>query len=271
MRNLLIFFIRIKFIALSKLSPARAVKKAVKVFFTPRKHALKPVEYEIKKVAVKKELNSGAIYYTWGEGRPVVFIHGWEGRATQVSSILNELKYEYQVIAVDAPAHGDSPGTMSHPGLFVDTLFELVDEIGPVHAIVGHSMGGGSAVYAAMSGIEAERIISIAGPSNFFDVVDGFANFIGLKGKAKLDFLSFSERFVGIPYMQMTPEDFTYNPTPSLLILHDELDNEIDIRHAMSYDQSLPNLKVEVSRGLGHRKILYSEETARKISNFLKV
>lgn len=270
MKAILIFFIRIKFTLLSYFSPEKAVKEAVKLFFTPRRHAMRKVEHEIKETALKKELSSGAIYYSWGEGKPVVFIHGWEGRSTQVSSILKELKDEYKVIAVDAPAHGDSPGIMSHPGLFVDTLFELIEEVGPVHAIIGHSMGGGSAVYAAIKGIEAERIISIAGPSNFFDIVDNFAKFIGLQDKARFDFLSFSERFVGIPYRQMTPEDFTHNPTPSLLVLHDELDKEINVQHATSYEKNLPNIKVEISKGLGHRKILHAEKTVNKVSEFLK-
>jgi hypothetical protein len=269
MNAFVIFLLRIKYSVLSYFSSEKAVKSALALFFTPRRHPLKPIEEDIKKKANKAVLKSGTVYYSWGEGKPVVFLHGWEGRATQVSSILAKLGSEYQVIAIDAPAHGESEGEISHPKMFVDALYELLEEIGPVHAIIGHSMGGGSALYAASKGVDANKIVSIAGPSNFLHVVNAFATFIGLKKEAKSRFLSEVEAYVGIPYVQLNSDSFLDSPTRSILLLHDEDDVEVSVSHAKAFDTSLGNVRVEISRGLGHRKILYSKETVEAIARFL--
>ena len=269
MNTLIVFFLRLKYGLLSYLSPKRAVRSALSMFFTPRRHPGKPIEEQIKKEAKKAQLKSGVVYYTWGEGKPIVFLHGWEGRATQVSSILGKLAGDYQVVAIDAPAHGESKGEISHPRMFVDALYELLEEIGPVHAIIGHSMGGGSALYAASKGINASKIVSIAGPSNFLHVVEAFATFIGLKKEAKSNFLNEVESYVGIPYLQLNSDSFLNQPTQSILLLHDEDDIEVSVSHARAFDTSFGNVKVEITRNLGHRKILYAKVTADTIARFL--
>lgn len=262
-------YLRLKYRLLSLFAPGLAVKSAIGLFFTPRRHMPKPVEDTIKERATKGVLGSGVTYYRWGEGDVVVFIHGWEGRGTQVSAMLDTLTKNFQVIAIDAPAHGESGGVTSHPNLFVKSLFELVEKVGPVHAIVGHSMGGGSAVYAAATGIKTAKVVSIAGPSNFLDVVTAFANFIGLFGKAKNAFLDHVEDFVGIPFEPIASKLSGQKNPPSLLVLHDESDKEVPVEHAKAYLSGPTRATVSLSQGLGHRKILYAPETAQKVNEFL--
>lgn len=239
------------------------------MFFTPRRHPAKPIEEQIKQQATKHKLANGVVYYSWGEGKPVVFIHGWEGRATQVSSLLKKLGAKYRIIAIDAPAHGESEGNLSHPKYFVDALFDVISTVGPVHAIIGHSMGGGSATYAASQGIQSDNIVSISGPSNFLHVVNDFARFIGLTGGAKSLFLSHVESTVGIPYTQLDPSLFPSNPKPRFLAIHDEHDVEVPVTHAKAFKQDDDNVVIKITKGLGHRKILFAEETTDTVMSFL--
>lgn len=269
MKKLMLMLLRIQFKILSIVSPQLAVNRASLLFFTPRRHPAKPIEIQIKQQASKHKLASGVVYYSWGVGKPVVFIHGWEGRATQVSSLLEKLGTKYRVIAIDAPAHGDSEGNLSHPKYFVDALFEVISTVGPVHAIIGHSMGGGSATYAASKGIECDNIVSIAGPSNFLHVVNDFARFIGLSGSARKQFLSHVESTVGIPYTQLDPSLFPANPKPGFLAIHDEYDVEVPVSHAKMFKQDADDVLIKITRGLGHRKILFAEETSDTIMAFL--
>ncbi|WP_146909020.1 alpha/beta fold hydrolase [Arenimonas daejeonensis] len=77
----------------------------------------------------------------------------------------------YQLIALDAPAHGRSPGAEADPVVFADALQEVAAELGPLHAVVGHSMGGASALYALSRGLDSGRSVAIAAPAGLAGVL----------------------------------------------------------------------------------------------------
>src|SRR5690606_37822905 len=62
----------------------------------------------------------------WGrEGPLVLALHGWEGRAAQFRTLAARLvPMGYRVLALDAPAHGRSPGREADPVVFADALQE---------------------------------------------------------------------------------------------------------------------------------------------------
>ena len=81
-------------------------------------------------------------------------LHGWEGRAAQFQPLASRLvPLGFQVVALDAPAHGRSPGREADPVVFADALQEAAAELGDVHAVVGQSMGGASVLYALSRGL----------------------------------------------------------------------------------------------------------------------
>jgi non-heme chloroperoxidase len=88
------------------------------------------------------------IYYKdWGEGRPVVFSHGWplDGDAWD-AQMLFLLGHGYRVIAHDRRGHGRSsqPAGGNEMDTFADDLAELIESLNLKDAtLVGHSTGGG--------------------------------------------------------------------------------------------------------------------------------
>src|SRR5207248_595476 len=88
------------------------------------------------------------IYYKdWGEGRPVVFSHGWPLSADAWEDQMLFLAARgYRCIAHDRRGHGRSsqPWTGNDMDTYADDLAKLVETLdlrGAVH--VGHSTGGG--------------------------------------------------------------------------------------------------------------------------------
>jgi esterase len=87
-----------------------------------------------------------------GEGPPVVMLHGLFGTARNFGSIQRALARQFRVIALDMRNHGDSPHA---PGMRYPTLAADVREtlralgIGQA-AVVGHSMGGKTAMAMAL-------------------------------------------------------------------------------------------------------------------------
>ena len=88
------------------------------------------------------------IYYKdWGEGRPVVFSHGWPLSADAWESQMAFLTQNgYRTIAHDRRGHGrsDQPSHGNEMDTYADDLAALVEELDLRDVtLVGHSTGGG--------------------------------------------------------------------------------------------------------------------------------
>jgi pimeloyl-ACP methyl ester carboxylesterase len=65
------------------------------------------------------------------------------------------------------PAHGRSPGREANVVLFARAMLEAAAELPPLQAVIGHSMGGASAMLAVQLGLRTETLVSIAAPAEF--------------------------------------------------------------------------------------------------------
>jgi esterase len=87
-----------------------------------------------------------------GNGPPVVLLHGLFGAARNFGTLQRALSARFRVIAMDARNHGTSPhaADMRYPVLAADVL-ETLDGLGIARAaVIGHSMGGKTAMSVAV-------------------------------------------------------------------------------------------------------------------------
>src|SRR5258708_2378614 len=87
-----------------------------------------------------------------GSGPPVILLHGLFGAARNFGTVQRALSPLFRVIAMDARNHGASPHApgMRYPTIATDVL-ETLDTIGIERAaVIGHSMGGKSAMTLAL-------------------------------------------------------------------------------------------------------------------------
>lgn len=255
---------------LSLIQPEVAVRKAGNLFFTPRRHESKGWEQHAESVGRRMTLKNGASAIVWGEGVPILLMHGWEGRATQMAGFINPLASKgFQLIAIDAPAHGMSDGKQSNPMRFIESMFLAEKAFGSFYAVIGHSMGGGCALYCVSEGLQAEKVVSIAGPASFQRVSKRFASFIGLADHIVEKFVQHVEHVVGIPFEDIDLVSRAPEVTQNVLIVHDSGDEEIPYRDAQHLTQAMPNSHLYNTVGLGHRKIMRSSLVIDTVSNFV--
>jgi len=183
--------------------------------------------------------------------------------------ILPYLAKNYKLVAINAPAHGHSEGIHSHPHKFINAIFTAQEHFGAFHTIIGHSMGGGCAVYAALEQLDVKKVVSIAGPSNFENAVSSFANFIGLRGKALTLFMADVEAVVQLPFPKINLAARVKSLSQSLLVIHDEQDLVIPFTEGSRYIPQICNGEFFATQGLGHRKIMQSEHVLRKVTDFI--
>ena len=257
--------------SISILLPAQAVKRASKLFFSPRRHKPKAWELAAEQTGRRHTLSDTCSAISWGEGpKQILMVHGWEGRATQMSGFVPNLVAKgYKVIAIDAPGHGKSRGETSNPKRFVDAMFKAAERFGEFEAVIGHSMGGGTALYAAIEGLPTQKVISISGPSNFETVSRRFANFIGLTDSVTETFVNGVEKTVGIPFARINLALRGHELRIPLMIVHDKHDQEVPYWHADTLLSGIPNARLLKTESLGHRKIVRDAYVFESVSDFI--
>lgn len=89
-------------------------------------------------------------YQSFGEGDPLLIVHGLYGSGRNWGVIAKRLADERRVVTVDMRNHGASPwfNTHSYPELAQD-LAEVLDHIGSAD-VLGHSMGGKASMILAL-------------------------------------------------------------------------------------------------------------------------
>ena len=91
-------------------------------------------------------------YKEFGQGEPIIILHGLFGTLDNWQTIGKQLAENFTVFLIDQRNHGKSPHSeaFSYP-ILADDLAEFMDEhfISSAH-ILGHSMGGKTAMYFAM-------------------------------------------------------------------------------------------------------------------------
>ena len=100
-----------------------------------------------------------------GAGPAVLLVHGWQDDSSLWSPLIEELAArERAVVAFDLPAHGFSEGEWALMPEVADGVHAVVGGLGPIDAVVTHSMSAGGVVLAVHEGLVADRLAFVAPP-----------------------------------------------------------------------------------------------------------
>ena len=256
------------------ISPFLANRIATWLFFSPIRPKEPKKHHEFRKTAITKsaEIRGKTVYYyQWGEGdQTVIFSHGWMGRATQFQKFVPYFtEAGYKVVAFDGPAHGQSEGRSTDLYEFSDTISHILSEEGPSH-FVGHSFGGVAGVFAQNEGHHLKSITTIGSPTVSEYIIQEFCDRINVSNKVGQYFQSYVIKKYGRPFSEASIIEMTsrIEPLPFLMI-HDEDDDEVPVKHAEENIRRNPWLKLEKTTGLGHYKILKSKSVIELTLNFI--
>ncbi len=160
----------------------------------------------------------------WGEGPPVVFVHGWALNADAwQSAMLLTARAGFQAVAFDRRGHGrsDDPGRGYDYDSLADDLAAVIEEFDLKAAtLVGHSMGCGEiARYLTRYGdARVDRAVLVAPflpyPLKTADNPDGIAEFAAMEAMRS----TWATNFVGW-LAQAAPPAFSPDASPELIAL----------------------------------------------------
>ncbi len=247
---------------------------AYDLWFRTRRFPESAAGKQVSLNAMRETLRVGDIpvaLYRWGAGPPVLFIHGWSGRGSQVAAFVEPLlNAGYQAIALDAPGHGATPGKRTNILECADVLLAVQHRFGPLSAAITHSFGGMVLAYAMNHGLSVERVVCISAPADVEYLVESFARTLNMHPAVVLDLrrrmeLRFDYDFWG----RTATESNARRLSSPALIIHDELDTSVPWQQGARIAAAWPGARFLKTRGLGHGRILRDRETVRVVVDFI--
>ena len=209
----------------------------------------------------------------WGSPRRVLLVHGWGGRGLQLGALAGPLvEAGFDVIAFDAPGHGQSSGTMSSLPAMADAIGTMVRHVGGVDGIVAHSFGATACINAlnqAHMRPAVQRLVFIAPAVDVVGLTEQFADMVGFTPGIASRLRGYLSKRFGMPFENFQPLPIARHMHHPLLVVHDREDREIDVSQGESLAGGWPGAHFEATEGLGHRRILRHPEVVQKAVDFL--
>jgi pimeloyl-ACP methyl ester carboxylesterase len=255
----------------SVIAPKRIAEWAGAKFTTPQRIPRPESESDFLQTGSRLALGKGLAAWSWGSGPKVLLVHGWDGRGSQFAAFIQALvDAGFEAIALDGPAHGDSPGTRTDLFEFYNAILDSQRQLGPLHAVIAHSFGAVSSAVALARGMETKSIVLIAAPCAPQDMFDSFTTAVGLAKKSRLWFQHSVETRAGITTAEGRVDRVPAARQVPALLVHDANDKEIPFADVHAIAAAWPRAQLLLTEGLGHRRILKSDLVVTRVVEFLR-
>lgn len=265
--------VRALFAILQRRWPAAAPRAALWLFGRPQRHRRPEREGLLLRSARPFTLGLGASRlegWSWGEGPTVLLVHGWAGRGAQLGALVPPLvEAGFRVVAYDGPAHGASPGRATTLVGQAGALDRVLAALGPVHAIVAHSLGAAAATIALSRGHLVARVAYVAPMSRVQGALDRFGRFVGLTPGTARSFRDAIEAATGVAIGEIEGASLARRLAQPLLIVHDVDDDVVPVGDAEALAASWRGARLRRVSSLGHRRILRDEGVVEEIVRFV--
>lgn len=210
-----------------------------------------------------------------GATRRALVVHGWGSRSEYMATLIDRLVREgTEVVALDWPGHGGSPGRVLTMPAAVRSIDAAWRHFGGFDTCIGHSFGGASLVCAA-GGLICDvkprvpsKLVLIGAPSEMTWLFKGFGKAVGLSSKAQNVLEGRVQLISGRRLEEFDAAPIVAALTSSILVVHAEDDKEVSANHARRY-AATGNAEMFWANGFGHRRIVSARPVLDRITAFL--
>ncbi len=275
-QRLAIGYVQTKFKLLTVISKKKTAEKALEIFGTPfmksvRKAPVKNAE-TIHFYLSSKKMNG----YRWNHPQPkkVLILHGFGSAAHKFEDYAVLLANKgYEVLAFDAPAHGDSEGDTTNAIEYSAMIRKVIEQFGPIQSFMAHSFGAIS-LSLALEQIPHDantKVVFIAPATETTSAVDSAFSLLKLKNEAvRHEFDKIIINLTGQKLAWFSIRRAMYNIKASVLWIHDEDDDITPWADALKVkEDNHPNIKFVLTKGLGHRKIYHDDAVKKMLVDFM--
>ena len=260
--------------AASCVVPALVAPFFRRLMLNPRRHVRPPPVLALPPADERIDLGDGLVAWRWGRtGRAVpmvLLVHGFEGNRAQFGAVIDALLARgFAVVTLDVPAHGESAGRELTAVKFIAAIERTLQQLGPMHAVIGHSMGGAMSLSSIAHHGGADRAVLISAPSGLQRELRRFAGAVGLSERGTAAFIASVENRVGRPAADFDVRHIAGKVDLPVLLIHDQNDRQVPVAEAARVARALPTAELMVTRGLGHNCLLADKAVVTAIVDFV--
>jgi len=265
---------RAAFGAVQRASPRLAALWAERIFCTPPRRPISERMASWLREAQRFTVTVGGrrvAAWSWGEGGAgVLLVHGWGSRGARFVDLGNALLSEgHRVVTFDAPGHGASSGRLSSGPEFARAAQAVVNAVGPVSHVVGHSVGGFASALAIERGLQVRRAVFLAPSASPNNYSAQFEALLGVHGPVMASMRGRLERRLGFSWKDLNVPAFAPDMQVPLLVIHDRDDREVGWNDGAAITQAWPGAELVTTTGLGHHRIVSDPGVIRQVVAFL--
>jgi pimeloyl-ACP methyl ester carboxylesterase len=269
--------VRLAMKTIDRVSPALAGRLTYAMISSPPRYKPKPSELVLRASAHKWKIpfQDGWLQcYRWGKGPVCLFVHCWGGRGTQAEDMIRQLiQNGMSVVSFDHPAHGLSSGKTAEMVRMSAAVTAVVQNVGPVHTLIGHSLGvAASAIALRDQALDVGRLVSISSLTHCIWFTEVVAEFLGIS----VNTVARARRIVDDSYAQpvgwedLSVVDMMSRLSLPILLIHDYDDAEIPFDHGVKISRAVPKAQFLATTGQGHRRILKAPAVLDLVTQFAR-
>jgi pimeloyl-ACP methyl ester carboxylesterase len=212
--------------------------------------------------------------YAWkptgrARGR-ILLCHGWEGYALNFALLIAKaLEAGFEVHAFDHLAHGASSGRKSGLPIAVDGLRVVASHLGPVDAVVGHSLGGGAVAWAtAHEVVQTNRVVLLAPFFDTYRLTRLWCAF-HLMGEERAEMLREGlEHDSGMTLAEFMSGELAKKMSKPTLLIHDPKDRITLFKESQNFVDTAVDARLMAATNEGHIGLLASDTSMQAVVDF---
>jgi len=251
-----------------------AAKQAFYIFCKVRGGRIKQDQEALLSPARDQQLlvhNKRIQTYFWeGTGPLVLLVHGWESNTHRWWKLIADLQeQDFAICAFDAPAHGDSEGTIMNVALYTEALEIVTQHYKPVYQIA-HSIGALTSIYhyKKFAPQHIEKLITLGSASELSDIMKDYQQLLGLSERI----MKALERYIisqyGFGFEEFSGAAFAKAISIPGLLIHDKEDTIVPVKASRAIASQWKDSRYIETEGLGHS--LYQDKIRQTIIRFLQ-
>lgn len=254
---------------LDTFAPSLAAKHVYRVMSNPRIKKLRGFENEVLDQSVKSTIKFNQFdiqTYQWGKDskRIALLVHGWEGQAGNFGGIVPLLLEKgFQVISFDAPSHGYSSKGATNLFEYMALVSQLIREHAPSF-VLSHSFGSISSAVALSENqhLDVDQWILVTSPFSFRERLEGVRQMVNVTDRTMSSLVAKFESDTQMLVEDMSMENYCAKITNvnKISIVHSVDDKILPIETSRKVHAQLPTAEMIELKGLGHYRILWSDE-----------
>lgn len=279
-QRLMIRYYKTKLKTIGLVSPRKAAETAYRIFCTPfngkSKRKPPPVFHKAEKLSFITD-NLTIRGFRWKSehpnGKKLLILHGFSSYAYKFEKYILPLRKEgFEVLAFDAPAHGNSDGKLINAYLYKQVILEIERLYGPLYALIGHSLGGlaASLAFESLPDNSQRKLVLIAPATETESAITNFFQIIPADNKTIMAFRQLISTMTQQPVSYFSVSRVVKNLSARVLWVHDKQDPICtfeDVKPLLSL--SLPHVRFLITEQLGHSRIYKDDKICHEIVAFL--